>query len=176
MTVQATIRRFISVGLGTMLAAAAILLCAGALQAAGGHDSSQPVSDHAGPSMEGKKGAAMDHQQMSGGFQHQMTAEGVKAEFQIMSLESMNMKDAGGATHHVMVKFMDADNGNHIKEAVGRIKVIGPSKKETVVDMKDYGGIYAANFTVDEPGQYGMICLAKVAGKKPLYKFWYPHP
>lgn len=176
MTVQATIKRFIPLGLGTMAAAAAILLCAGTLQAAGGHDSGQSMSDHGGTSMQGKQDAAMDHQQMSGGFQHQMTAEGVKAEFQIMSLESMNMQDPGGATHHVMVKFVDADSGNPIKEAVGRIKVIGPSEEETVVDLKDYGGIFAANFTVDEPGRYGVICLAKVAGKKPLYKFWYPHP
>ena len=150
-----------------LAAAAAVHLCAGAAQAQSSHD------DH---TKHGHGDASMDHQEMSGQFKHDMTVAGVKAEFQIMSLESMNMKDSEGATHHVMVKFMDADSGNPIEEAVGRIKVVGPSKKETVVDLKNYGGIYAANFTVDEPGRYGVICLAKAAGKKPLYKFWYPHP
>lgn len=118
---------------------------------------------------------SMDHQKMAGEFKHYMTMEGVKAEFQIMSLASMNMKDADGATHHIMVKFMKDDSGEQIKEAVGRIKVISPSKKETVVDLKDYSGTYAANVTFDEAGKYGVICLAKVDGKKPLYKFWYSH-
>ena len=123
--------------------------------------------------MEGHGDMAMDQQ--DGGFQQTMTAEGIKAEFQIMSLESMNMQDPGGATHHVMVKFMDAASGEQIKEAVGRIKVIGPSQEETVVDLKDYSGVYAANVSFDEQGKYGIICLAKVGGEKPLYKFWYPH-
>jgi hypothetical protein len=118
---------------------------------------------------------SMDHQKMEGEFKHHMTTEGVKAEFQIMSLASMNMKDADGATHHIMVKFMNAESGAQIKEAVGRIKVISPSKKETVVDLKDYSGIYAANVTFEEAGKYGVICLAKVGGQKPLYKFWYSH-
>lgn len=139
----------------------------GGALAAGGH----------GDKMEGghDTGAAMDHDKMEGQFKHDMTVEGVKAEFQIMSLASMNMTDPGGATHHVMVTFMDEANGEQIEEAVGRIKIITPSETETVVDLKNYSGTYAANFTADEPGNYGVICLAKVAGKKPLYKFWYPH-
>jgi hypothetical protein len=128
-------------------------------------------------SMDGHemKSDSMDHQAMTGAFTHEMTTEGVKAEFQVMSLESMNMQDPGGATHHVMVKFFNADTGEQIKKAAGKIKIIAPSKKEAVVSLKDYNGIYAANFTVDEAGKYGVICLAKVEGKKPLYKFWYTH-
>jgi hypothetical protein len=118
---------------------------------------------------------SMDHQSMTGAFKHEMTTDGIKAEFQVMSLESMNMQDPDGATHHVMVKFFDADTGTQIKQAVGKIKIIGPSNKESVMSLKDYNGIYAANFTVDEPGKYGVICLAKVDDKKPLYKFWYTH-
>ena len=119
------------------------------------------------------KSKAMDHHTMEGAFKHEMTMDGVKAEFQVMSLESMNMKDPNGATHHVMVKFFNADTGAQIKKAVGKIKIITPSKQESVASLKDYNGIYAANFSIDEPGNYGVICLAKVDGKKPLYKFWY---
>lgn len=149
----------------------ALALClaisSGGALAAGGH----------GDKMEGEHeaGATMDHDKMEGQFKHDMTVEGVKAEFQIMSLASMNMKDSGGATHHVMVTFLDGASGEQIKEAAGRIKIITPSQAETVVDLKNFSGTYAANFTVDEPGNYGVICLAKVDGKKPLYKFWYPH-
>jgi hypothetical protein len=112
---------------------------------------------------------------MAGAFKHDMIMEGVKAEFQIMSLESMNMKDPDGATHHVMVKFVNADSGEQLKKAVGKIKVISPSKKEIVADLKDYSGTYAANVTFEEAGKYGVICLVKIDGKKPLYKFWYTH-
>jgi hypothetical protein len=117
----------------------------------------------------------MDHKSMAGDFKHEATAEGVRAEFQVMSLESMKMQDPDGATHHVMVKFFEADTGAQIRRAAGKIKIIGPSHKEAVKSLKDYSGIYAANFTVDKPGKYGVICLAKIGDKKPLYKFWYTH-
>lgn len=135
-----------------------VLAFASAAWSAGGHDMQ-----------------SMDHGSMAGTFKHEATVDAIRAEFQVMSLESMNMKDPDGATHHIMVKFFDADTGVPIKKAVGKIKVIAPSKKESVVSLKDYSGIYAANFTFDEPGDYGVICLAKVEGKKPLYKFWYTH-
>jgi len=133
------------------------------------------AGSHGEKATHGQDAAAMDHQGMTGQFKHDMTVEGVKAEFQIMSLESMNMKDPDGATHHVMVKFIDAGSGEQIKKAVGKIKVIAPSKKETVDDLKDYSGTFASNVTFDEPGKYGIICLVKIDDKKPLYKFWYAH-
>lgn len=132
-------------------------------------------SGHGDKGMEGHGDMAMDKNGAGGAFKHHMTMDGVKAEFEIMDLKSMNMKDPNGATHHVMVKFYQADTGVQIKNVAGKIKVIGPSKNETVAALKDYGGIYAANFTFDEPGKYGVICLSKVEGKKPLYKFWYNH-
>jgi hypothetical protein len=108
-------------------------------------------------------------------FMHEAVAEGVRAEFQVMSLESMNMKDPAGNTHHIMVKLFSDGSGGQLKDAVGKVKIISPSKKETVTELKDYSGIFAANFTVAEPGDYGVICLLKVNDKKPLYKFWYPY-
>lgn len=132
-------------------------------------------SGHDDKSKSSSGEVSMEHQEQPEGFKHDMTVEGIKAEFQIMRLESMNMTDPGGATHHVMVKFMDAEKGRQLKEVVGRIKIISPSKVETVVDLKDYSGIFAANVAFEAPGKYGIICLAKVGDKKPLYKFWYAH-
>ena len=143
-----------------------IAVFAGSAMAASGHGDKAPGS-------HGDK--TMDHQEMTGAFKQEMTVEGVKAEFQIMSLASMNMQDPDGATHHVMVKFSDAGSGEHLMQAVGKIKIISPAQKEVVADLKDYSGTLAANVTFDETGKYGVICLAKVDGKKPLYKFWYPH-
>ena len=133
------------------------------------------AGSHGEKATHGQNDTTMDPQGMTGQFKHDMTVEGVKAEFQIMSLESMKMKDPDGATHHVMVKFVNADSGEQLKEATGKIKVIAPSKKEVVVDLKDYSGTFASNVTFDEPGKYGVICLVKIDGKKPLYKFWYTH-
>ena len=115
------------------------------------------------------------HDQMKGAFRHEGVAEGIKADFEVMSLASMNMPDASGATHHVMVKLFREDTGAPIADAVGRVKVISPTGQEAVVDLKDYNGTYAANFTAREPGRYGIIVLLKADGKKPLYKFWYPY-
>lgn len=156
------------------LALSIAVIYAGGASAAGGHGHKTEGGHDTGATME-HDNATMEHDKMEAQFKHDMVVEGVKAEFQIMSLASMNMTDPGGATHHVMVTFMDEASGEQIEEAVGRIKIITPSETETVVDLKNYSGTYAANFTVDEPGNYGVICLAKVAGKKPLYKFWYPH-
>ncbi len=112
---------------------------------------------------------------MGGTYMHEGVSEGIRAEFQVMSLESMNMKDPEGNTHHIMVKLFPEGSDEQIKEVAGKVKVISPSQKETVADLKDYSGVYAANFTADEAGEYGVICLFKVQDKKPLYKFWYPH-
>ena len=111
----------------------------------------------------------------AGAFKHQMIDKHIRAEFQIMSLASMNMKDPDGATHHVMVKLYDNIGNKPVKEAVGKVKVIGPDKSEQTNGLKNYNGIFAANFTFSSKGKYGVICLVKIDGKKYLFKFWYPH-
>ena len=94
-----------------------------------------------------------------GTYERQVVVGGVRAEFQIMSLASMNMKDPNGATHHVMVKLFH-DSANHpIKDAVGKVKVIEPN----------------GNFSFKKTGKYGVICLVKVGEEKYLFKFWYHH-
>ncbi|MEE4603838.1 MAG: hypothetical protein V2J65_21330, partial [Desulfobacteraceae bacterium] len=146
------------------LLAALIPVFVGSALAASGHDD-KSMSGHGDKPMSNHDDKSMDPQDKSGAFKHDMMMEGVEAEFQIMSLKSMNMKDPGGATHHVMVKFVNADSGEQLKKAAGKIKVISPSKKEAVADLKDYGGTYAANMTFDEPGKYGVICLVKIDDK-----------
>ena len=111
----------------------------------------------------------------TGTYEHHAVADGIRAEFQVMSLESMNMKDENGATHHIMVKLVDDGNSQQVHGAMGKIKVISPSNKEQVQSLKDYNGILAANFTFKENGKYGVICLFKVNDQKKLFKFWYPH-
>lgn len=109
-----------------------------------------------------------------GNFVHSEMVGELHTEFQVMDLASMNVKDPDGKTHHVMAKFM-RDN-QHVTKAVGKIKLISPSGKEQIAPMKDYGsGVFAANFTIDEPGKWGVICLFKEAGGKHTVKFWYPH-
>ena len=107
-------------------------------------------------------------------FTHQETAEGVRAEFQVVSLASMNMKDPKGNTHHIMVKLFNADSDTQIKNATGEIRLISPSGKERQEMLRNYSGILAASFTFDEKGKYRMICLFEVDGKKRDLKFWYP--
>ena len=129
----------------------------------------------AGSTHEGHEMGMKDEQAPSGTYKHNAVADGIRAEFQVMSLESMNMKDEDGATHHIMVKLIDDGNSQQVLGAIGKIKVISPSKKEQVQFLKDYNGIMAANFTFEENGKYGVICLFKVNDEKKLFKFWYHH-
>lgn len=108
-------------------------------------------------------------------FKYQAVTEGIRAEFEIMSLASTNMKDPEGATDHIMVKLFHDSKNHQIKNAVGKIKVISPSKKDQIVSIKNYNGIFAANFTFNEKGKYGVICLIKVDKQKHMFKFWYEH-
>jgi hypothetical protein len=110
-----------------------------------------------------------------GTFKHHDSMDGMKAEFQVMSLASMNTTSDKGETHHVMVNLSETDGGAPIKKAVGKIKVVGPDGKEQVSTLKNYNGILAANFTFKEPGKYGIICLLKNEAKKHVFKFWYHH-
>ena len=108
-------------------------------------------------------------------FQHVATQKHIRAEFQVMSLASMNMKDQSGATHHIMVKLFHGSKNAQIKEAIGKIKIVGPDNAEQIDSLKNYSGVFAANFTFNKTGKYGVICLVKVNEEKLLFKFWYPH-
>lgn len=118
----------------------------------------------------------MDHGDTSkdGTFSHTAMAGDIHAVFKVMDLASMNIKDPDGKTHHVMATFMR--NGEKITKIVGKIKLVAPDKKAQLADLKDYGGgVFAANFTIDAPGKWGVICLFKDEKEKQTVKFWYPH-
>ncbi len=130
---------------------------------------------------EHSRSAASDHSTMDHGskdkdgkFVHTEMVNDIHAEFQVMDLASMNIKDPEGKTHHVMVTFLK--NDKKIEKAVGKVKVISPSGKEQLGTLKDFGnGIFAVNFTFDEPGKWGLVCLFKEKNKTHTIKFWYPH-
>ena len=153
-----------------LIAAVIFTLVALPAMAMHGHDmKSDDNMDH------GSQGMQMDHTGMGGTFTHTAMQGGIDAEFQVMSLASMNMTSDKGETHHIMVNLKETDGGAPIKDAVGKIKVIAPDKTEQESPLKNYSGILAANFTFTEPGKYGVICLLKNQDKKQVFKFWYDH-
>jgi len=154
------------------LLALALPVMAGQGGSGSGHGGSG--SGH-GDSGSGHGDSGSSHGSAQEGFMHNVVVDGIRAEFQVMNLSSMNIKDPDGNTHHVMVKFFNDDKNSQIDKAAGKIKIIGPSKKEQTNSLKDYGGIMAANFTFSDTGKYGIICVFKVDGQKHVVKFWYPH-
>jgi hypothetical protein len=121
--------------------------------------------------MEGMQHGSETH---DGTFKHETMAGDVHAEFQIMELASMNMKDPDGKTHHVMASFMR--DGKKIEKIAGKVKLISPSGKEQMASLKDFGsGVFAANFSIDQPGKWGVICLFKDQEAQQTVKFWYTH-
>jgi hypothetical protein len=125
--------------------------------------------------MSSAGGGTMGPASASGTFTHQVVDQGVRAEFQIMSMASMNMKDAAGATHHIMAKFLREGGNEQIRGAIARIRVVSPSGKEQVETLKEDGGTYAAGFAFGEKGTYGVTCVFKVGDEQHLVKFSYPH-
>lgn len=132
-----------------------------------------PSDDHKAMQKHGE--GKMTGMTPDGTFKHHAVVEGISADFKIMSLDSMNMKDPEGNTHHIMVEFKDDSTKQHVKDASGNIKVIAPDKQTQTNQLKNYGEIYAANFAFNQHGRYGIICLIKVDGKKHLYRFWYSY-
>jgi hypothetical protein len=157
----------------------ALPVLAGTAHQAGGHSGGSHSSEHShsSGSSHGATGGMKSDSSMSGmrTFKHQAVVDGIQAEFQVMSLASMNVTDPGGRTHHIMVKLNKEGMDHPIADAVGKIKVIAPDKKEQIGVLKHYGDLMAANFTFDAPGKYGVICLFKENGQKHVVKFWYPH-
>lgn len=133
------------------------------------------TSSHEGHEQSHPPAPTTKHADPTGTFKHKAIVKNIRAEFQIMSLTSMNMKDPNGATHHVMVNLFHDSMNHPIKDAVGKVKIVGPDEKEQINTLKNYNGIFAANFTLSKNGKYGVICLVKVDGEKHLYKFWYQH-
>jgi hypothetical protein len=150
-----------------------IFLAALVILAASGSSGVAADPSHKGHDMQGS--SDMDHTAPTGTFTHQAVVDGVRAEFDIMSLQSMNMTDPEGRTHHIMVKFFHEAMNHQIQDATGKVKVIGPAGQEQIESLKNYGGIFAANVNFPESGKYGVICLIKSGDKKYLYKFWYHH-
>jgi hypothetical protein len=132
-------------------------------------------AQHQGHDMSSHGAGDMGPAQSSGTYTHQVLDQGVRAEFQIMSMASMNMKDPGGATHHIMVNFVREGKNEQIRNAIARIRVVSPSGKEQVETLKDYSGMYAANFSFPEKGKYEVTCVIKADDKQHVIKFWYPH-
>ena len=135
--------------------------------AATGHQSHEDVST--------SKSGSMEQGQSGSTFTHQEVVEGVRAEFQVMSLASMNMKDPKGNTHHIMVRLFKADSDTQIKNATGEIRLISPSGKEQQEMLTNYSGILAAAFAFDEKGKYRVICHFEFDGKKREVNFSYPN-
>jgi len=132
-------------------------------------------AQHQGHDMSSHGAGGMGPAQSSGMYTHQVVDQGVRVEFEIMSLASMNMKDADGATHHIMVKFVREGNNEQIRNIMGKIRVVSPSGKEQVETLKDYSGMYAANFSFPEKGKYEITCVIKADDKQHVIKFSYPH-
>lgn len=159
-----------------VLIAVLIAMPAMATQGHDGHGSSHGSDMKSQKKMDhGAHGKTSDNTGMGGTFTHRASEGGIDAEFQVMTLASMNMTSDKGETHHIMVNLKEADDGTPIKQAVGKIKVIAPDQTEQVSPLQNYSGILAANFTFTEPGKYGVICLLKNKDRKQVFRFWYHH-
>ena len=156
--------------------AAVLPASAGQAHHEGGHSTGSHTAGNNHDMTKGMQSeSGMHDMQGMQSFKHQAVVDGIRADFQVMRLADMHMSDPQGRTHHIMVKLSQEGSGHPIADAIGKIKVIAPDKKEQTGVLKRYGDFLAANFTFDAPGKYGVICLFVVDGQRHVVKFWYPH-
>jgi hypothetical protein len=129
-------------------------------------------TDHSKMEMKESKHDSMN---MPGHFEKTVVNGDIKARFQIMSFESMNMKPMGGQTHHIMVDFIDTKSGKKIDDAIGKVQIVFPDGKKKAEKLANYSGVYTANYSFEDGKKYGVMCLVKAGGKKEAFKFWYNH-
>ena len=118
-----------------VITAVAFVLGLGANAWATDHSHGHSADSSGKQAMDAHDQHKMDHSDGSHGsegknFTHTMMQDGIHAEFQVMSLASMNMKDPAGNTHHIMVKMARSAQGEPVKGLIGKIKVIAPSDAE----------------------------------------------
>jgi len=111
-------------------------------------------------------------------FVKEVLIEGVKAKFEVMTMEehkkmlkemklSLEMVDKS-ATHHVSVTLYDEKSGKEMTNAAVNMKVISPGKKEQIKmltfmpEMKHYGN----DFNLSEKGRYEIMILFKIGDKE----------
>jgi hypothetical protein len=155
-------------------AAFALSLPMGVLAAEHDHGS-MPMDHGAMPmdhgSMKMESGGGM---MSMGKLAHQEVVDGVKATFNVIDIKA-KMKEAGmKETHHIMVVFTDAKSGARLSEGEVKVKVVGPDKKEQVKELMGMEGGFGSDFTMAEPGKYGVMTKFKLKdGKVRSTKFRY---
>jgi len=116
------------------------------------------------------------HGGMTGGTMKMETkevlVEGVKVTFQIMAndehrkmLKEMKMKEdvESGTTHNITLTLKDEKTQKEITDAQVTMKVIDPTGKDQVKDMKYEGAMksFDAYFALPDKGKYQVIVLVK---------------
>jgi len=102
----------------------------------------------------------------------EVLVEGVKVTFQIMAndehrkmLKEMKMKEdvESGTTHNITLTLKDEKTQKEITDAQVTMKVIDPTGKDQVKDMKYEGAMksFDAYFALPDKGKYQVIVLVK---------------
>jgi len=110
--------------------------------------------------------------------------DGFKASFSILPmaehkkmLKEMKMKVEGDpqATHNIAVILADTRSNRPIRDAVVKMKVIGPNGKEQVRLLDFIMGMnqYAGDFILSQQGRYQILILFKAGGGKQAAGFYY---
>jgi hypothetical protein len=130
-----------------------------------------------GLQMQDSKGMKMSKKMdMSDGMKmHSIDVDGYKLNFHIMDHkafrsymdnmghESHKMRE--GMSHYVMVDISDKD-GNKIKRAKVKLKIITPSSKESEKVAFPMMGSFGSEFDMTEKGKYQIMTLFKIKDEK----------
>ncbi len=124
----------------------------------------------------------MGMQMPSGMVMHEMDIDDHKVKFHIMDRQSFRnyMDNMGhkthmmkeGMTHYVMMEIFDKD-GNRVKRAKVKLKVIDPNEKAEEKAAFPMMGNFGAEFDMSHMGRYQVMTLFKVKEKKHKGGFWH---
>ena len=130
---------------------------------------------------------AHGHGSSGGGMKmdtREVLVEGVKVTFQIMAnpehrkmLKEMKMKDdiEAGTTHNVTVSLSDPATQRPITDATVSMKVVDPSGKEQIKNLKYEGSMksFDAYFNLPDKGRYELLVLIRQGDRRTTAGVYY---
>ena len=99
-----------------------------------------------------------------------MNGKAFRAYMDNMGHKSHKMRE--GMSHYIMVDISDKD-GNKIKRAKVKLKILSPASKETEKLAFPMMGSFGAEFGMTEKGKYQIMTLFKIKDEKHKGGFWH---
>lgn len=138
-----------------------------------GNKTATKQESHGGHNQKSPSGMEMDGETLMLGEQ---VVEGVEAMAHLKDVKAAMAKVGMTYTHHLMVEFHRAPDGEPMEQGLAAVKITDPAGEvSSALTLVGMDGHFGADLTLAEKGDYLFQIGTKLAdGKKRQYEFKYP--